>query len=74
MMVFAIAAFNFFKVSAVGHFCSSVLKRESEGKARGYNHGIVFSGISYFPILIYYSVATVRHIIIAIIILIWLVI
>ena len=72
MMVFAIAAFNFFKVSTVCHFCAAVLKWESKSKAREYNHCSVLSGISYLPFLIDYAVTTVRYIIIAIIILIWL--
>ncbi len=71
-MVFSIAAFHFFEVPAVGYFCTTVLKRESESKARRYNHSIIFSGITYLPVLIYYPIATIRHVVIAIIILKWL--
>lgn len=70
-MVFSIAAFHFFEVSAVGHFCTPILKRKSKCKARRYYHRIVCCGISYFTIAIYNSIATVGHVIIAIIILIW---
>ncbi len=71
-MVFSIAAFHFFEVSAVGHFCTPILKRKSKCKARRYYHSIIFSSITYLPVLINYPIATVRHIIIAIIILKWL--
>lgn len=70
-MVFPITAFYFFKMTAVSHFRTSILKRESKSKARRYNHNIVFRGISYPPIFIYNSTATVGHIIIAIVIFIW---
>lgn len=52
--------------------CTAVLEWVSECKTRGYYHFVGFGGVSYLAIFVHDSVATVRHIIIAIIVLIWL--